>query len=340
MAKSKDGFTEAINFLEKKYGKSVFADIEDKEQPTSAAMSTGSVLIDEITGIGGFPLPGIVELYGTESSGKTTLALSVIAQAQAQGEVCGYIDSENALDFRYAKALGVEFSDARYDGKLFFAQPSAGEEALQIVDALIRTNKVRVIVIDSVASLCPQDELEGTMDQKHVALQARMMGQALRKMTAIANKNNVTLIFINQLRDKVGVMFGERTTTPGGRALKFYAKMRIYMASIKKVQDTNKNVVANTILVEVKKNKCAAPFKKCTVSIRFGEGIDKIAELIKIALENKIIKKTHNSYVYGDQKYLGYEALRTFFKEAEDELGRLKRQIQDLAANKDCGAIA
>jgi len=282
--------------LNKTFGKGTVYSLADQAFEVCPTISTGSLGIDIATGIGGIPQGRIIEVYGPESSGKTTLCLQIIAEAQARSGVAAFIDAEHALDVKYARQLGVNTDD------LIFSQPDYGEQALEIVDGLVRSGTTDVIVIDSVAALVPKKELEGDMGASLPGLQARLMSQAMRKLTSIAKKTNTTIIFINQIRSKIGVMFGSPETTTGGNALKFYASMRLDIRRIGSVKDNQGNFLANQTRVKIVKNKLAPPFKQAEFTIVFGEGIDYVAEVIDQAVAHNIIKKSGSWYSHKDTR--------------------------------------
>lgn len=294
----------------------------DKPKMNIDNISSGSILLDEALGIGGLPRGRIVEIFGPESSGKTTLALHAIAEAQKENGLCAFIDAEHALDPIYAKALGVDIEN------LVISQPDTGEQALEITEALVRSGAIDLIVIDSVAALVPKVEIEGEMGQSHVGLQARLMSQALRKLAGAVNKTNTIIIFINQLREKVGVMFGNPETTPGGRALKFYSSVRIDIRRGQAIKKSDE-VLGNNTRVKVVKNKVAPPFKQVEFDIMYGKGIDKTGEIIDVGVEKDIIKKAGSWYSYGDIK-LGQgrentkEYLEKNTKVYEEILGKIR----------------
>ena len=280
--------------ITKRYGDGTIFNLGDGANLQVEAVSTGSLGIDISLGVGGVPRGRIVEIYGPESSGKTTLCLHVVAEAQKTGGICAFIDMEHALDPAYAEKIGVDTQ------QLYVSQPDTGEQALEITEHLVRSGALDVIVIDSVAALVPRAELEGEMGDTHVGLQARLMSQALRKLTAAIKQSNVCVVFTNQLREKVGVMFGSPETTPGGRALKFYASVRMDIRRIQQIKRTG-DIVGNRTRVKIKKNKVAAPFKECEFDIMFNQGISKSGEIIDIGTELGIIDKRGAFYRYGDE---------------------------------------
>ncbi|HYC83481.1 MAG TPA: recombinase RecA [Candidatus Paceibacterota bacterium] len=298
-----------IREIQSRFGDDALMKLGEKPRVDVNAIPTGSLSLDMALGIGGIPRGRIIEIYGPESSGKTTLALHMIAEAQKQGGVCAFIDAEHALDPVYSKNLGVKVEE------LLISQPDYGEQGLEIAESLIRSGKIDIIVIDSVAALTPKDEIEGDVGQQHVGKQARLMSQALRKMTAIVAKSKTVVIFINQIRMQIGVMFGNPETTPGGKALKFYSSVRLdvrRIAQIKKGED----VVGGRVKVKVVKNKVAAPFRVAEFDILYNEGISPEGEVIALAEKHGIIAKSGANYSYGDIKLgKGYDATRTYLKE-------------------------
>jgi recombination protein RecA len=315
-----------IKNIQTKFGEGAIMKLGDKPKVNIGAIPTGSVGLDIALGIGGMPRGRIIEIYGPESSGKTTLALHVVAEAQKLGGVCAFIDAEHAMDPDYSKKLGVKIDE------LLISQPDNGEQALEIAESLIRSGEIDVVVIDSVAALTPKDEIEGDMGQTHVGKQARLMSQALRKLTAIVARSKTVVIFINQIRMQIGVMFGNPETTPGGKALKFYSSVRIdirRIAQIKKGED----VVGSRTRAKVVKNKVAAPFKVAEFDIIYNEGISPEGEIIALGEKLGVVSKSGNSYNYGEEKLgRGYDATRTFLKENPDLKAKILKEILEKMA--------
>ena len=307
--------------VEREFGKGSIVRLGDHPKVDVEAISSGSILLDSCLGIGGYPKGRIVEIYGPESSGKTTLALTAVAEVQKKGGLAAYIDAENSIDPDYAKNLGVNIDD------LILSQPDSGEEALEIVETLARSGVFSLIVVDSVAALVPQAELDGQMIDSSVGLQARMMSKAMRKITGLLNKNNCTVIFINQLREKVGVIYGSNETTTGGRALKFFSSVRIDIRRSEAIKD-GQNLIGNVANIKVVKNKVATPFKSCKVDIIYGQGISKEGELLDLAIEKGIVKKSGSWYeVYGDRMGQGRETAKTYLRENKDIFERIKSEV-------------
>ena len=314
---------EAIKAIEKEYGKGAIMDISSENPIKVEAVSSGSLAIDSALGIGGYPKGRIVEVYGPESSGKTTIALHAIAEVQKTGGIAAFIDAENALDIEYAKALGIDFTP----GKFFLSQPDSGEQALDIAEKLILSGAIDIIVIDSVAALVPKAEIDGVMGANHIGLQARLMSQALRKLTGQINKANTIALFINQLREKVGVMFGSPEVTTGGRALKFYSTVRIDVRKGEAIKGADSEILGNRTKIKIVKNKVAPPFKIAEVDIMFGEGISKIGETLDFAVDLDIINKSGSWFSYnGERLGQGRENVKKVFEENEE----LYNEIYDL----------
>ena len=326
MAKEKnseeDILKSVIQQVEHEFGKGSLMRLGDRPSTDNGAISSGSILLDEALGIGGYPRGRIIEIYGPESSGKTTLALSAVAECQKKGEKVAFIDAENSIDPEYAKNLGVNIDD------LILSQPDSGEEALEIVEMLAKSGVFGLVVIDSIAALVPQAELDGMMQDNSVGLQARLMSKALRKITAILNKNACTVIFINQLREKVGVVYGNNETTTGGRALKFYSSVRIDIRRTEAIKD-GLNIVGNVVSVKVVKNKVAPPFKTVKLDIIYGKGISKEGELLDLAIEKGIAKKSGSWYeIYGERIGQGRETAKEFLREHPEIFEAAKEQIK------------
>jgi recombination protein RecA len=313
----------ALAQIERQFGKGAIMRLGQRETLNLEAISTGSIAVDHAIGIGGFPRGRVVEVYGPESSGKTTLALSVVAHAQKKGGIAAFIDAEHALDAEYAKKLGVDIDN------MLVSQPDNGEQALEIAEMLVRSNAVDVVVVDSVAALVPKAELEGEMGDSHVGLQARLMSQALRKLTAIVAKSKTTLIFINQIREKIGVMFGSPETTTGGRALKFYASVRIDIRRIAAIKD-GEVVTGSRVKVKVVKNKVAAPFRQAEFDIDYGEGISKNGELVDLGVEHKLVIKSGAWYSYGDLRLgQGRDNSKNFLRDNPDLADEIETKIRE-----------
>src|SRR4051812_3415912 len=302
----------ALGQIDKQFGKGSIMRMGDKEIVPMAAVSTGALALDLALGIGGLPRGRVVEIFGPESSGKSTLAMHVVAEAQRNGGICAYIDAEHAMDPQYAKNIGLDIDN------LLISQPDTGEQALEIADMLVRSGAIDVLVIDSVAALTPRAEIEGEMGDSHVGLQARLMSQALRKLTGNLNKTNTICVFINQLREKIGVMFGSPETTPGGRALKFYSSVRLDIRRIESIKD-GVEVVGNRTRVKVVKNKVAPPFKQAEFDITFGRGISREGSVLDIGVDLGIVKKSGAWFTYeGEQLGQGRENVKKFLAENLD----------------------
>ena len=322
---------EAIKIIEKEYGKGAIMDISSENPIKVEAVSSGSLAIDSALGIGGYPKGRIVEVYGPESSGKTTIALHAIAEVQKTGGIAAFIDAENALDIEYAKALGVDFTP----GKFFLSQPDSGEQALDIAEKLILSGAIDIIVIDSVAALVPKAEIDGVMGANHIGLQARLMSQALRKLTSQINKANTIALFINQLREKVGVMFGSPEVTTGGRALKFYSTVRIDVRKGEAIKGADSEILGNRTKIKIVKNKVAPPFKIAEVDIMFGEGISKIGETLDFAVDLDIINKSGSWFSYnGERLGQGRENVKKIFEENEELYNEIYALVREEIMNK------
>jgi recombination protein RecA len=313
----------AIEQIEKDHGKGSIMKLGDKPAAKIEAISTGSISLDAALGIGGVPRGRIMEIYGPESSGKTTVCLHIIAEAQKTGGLAAFIDTEHALDTNYAQKLGVDI------GNLLVSQPEYGEQALEICETLVRSNALDVIVVDSVAALTPRAEIEGEMGDAVMGMQARLMSQALRKLTAAVSKSNVVLIFTNQLRDKIGVMFGSPETTTGGKALKFYASLRMDIRRIAAIKDGT-DVIGNRTKVKIVKNKVAPPFKEVEFDIIYNEGISKIGDLIDIAVNKEIIKKGGAWFTYGENRVQGRDGLKKLLQEEPVMYDKLLNEVKTL----------
>jgi len=313
----------AVRDLESKFGEGVLMKLGDVAKVDVDVIPTGSLSLDMALGVGGIPRGRIIEIFGPESSGKTTLALHVIAEAQKKGGITAFIDAEHALDPEYAKRLGVKTED------LLISQPDTGEQALEIIESLVRSGKVDVIVVDSVAALTPKAEIEGDMGQQHMGLQARLMSHALRKLTAIVSKSNTIVIFLNQIRMKIGIVFGNPETTPGGNALKFYCSVRIdlrRLAQIKKGED----IIGNRVKAKIVKNKVAPPFKIAEFDILYNEGISFEGDLLGLGEKYGVVKKSGASYSFGDISFgRGYDASRLFLKENKKIANDLAKAIKE-----------
>jgi recombination protein RecA len=312
----------ALGQIEKQFGKGAVMKMGDRADMMVEAIPTGALALDLALGIGGLPRGRVTEIYGPESSGKSTLAMHVVAEAQRNGGVCAYVDAEHAMDPVYAQAIGVDVDE------LLISQPDTGEQALEITDMLVRSGAIDVVVIDSVAALTPRAEIEGDMGDTHVGLQARLMSQALRKLTGNLSKSNTICIFINQLREKIGVMFGSPETTPGGRALKFYSSVRLDIRRIESIKD-GAEVVGNRTRVKVVKNKIAPPFKQAEFDIMYGKGISREGSVLDIGVDLGIIKKSGAWYTYeGEQLGQGRENAKTFLNENPEIMVEISERIR------------
>jgi len=322
-------FDNLLSSLQEKFGEGSIMKLGDVRHSDVAVVPTGSFSLDLALGVGGLPRGRVIEIFGPESSGKTTLALNVIAQAQKQGGKAAFIDAEHAMDPEYAGKLGVNVNE------LLISQPDSGEEALNILESLVRSGMISVVVVDSVAALTPQAELEGEMGEQHVGRQARMMGQALRKLTAIASNSQTLIIFINQIRMKIGVMFGNPETTPGGRALPFAASVRIDIRRIAQVKK-GEAVVGNRVKAKVVKNKVAAPFKFAEFDILFNEGISYEGDVLNAGVNHGVIKKSGASFSFeGERLGVGFENARAKLKEDKKLIGEIKKKVAEAIKNGD-----
>jgi len=316
----------ALSQIEKQFGKGSVMRMGESSHMAVEAISTGAMALDLALGIGGLPRGRIVEIYGPESSGKSTLAMHVVAEAQRNGGICAYIDAEHAMDPVYAKAIGVNIDD------LLISQPDTGEQGLEIAEMLIRSGAIDVIVIDSVAALTPRAEIEGDMGDAHVGLQARLMSQALRKLTGTLSKSRTIAVFINQLREKVGVVYGSPEVTPGGRALKFYSSVRLEIRRVESIKD-GPDVVGNRTKVKVVKNKCAAPFKVAEFDIMYGTGISREGSLLDVGVELGLIKKAGAWFTYeGEQLGQGRENAKQFLRETPELMVTIDERVRSSLA--------
>ncbi len=317
-----ESVADTLDAIRTKFGDDAIMKLGDKPKVDINAIPTGSIGLDAALGVGGIPRGRIIEIFGPESSGKTTLTLHIIAEAQKLGGICAFIDAEHAMDPDYAKRLGVKTDE------LLISQPDNGEQALEIVESLVRSGKMDVVVIDSVAALTPKDEIEGDMGAHHVGKQARLMSQALRKLTGIVAKSKTVVIFINQIRMQIGVMFGNPETTPGGKALKFYTSVRLDIRRIAQIKK-GEEIMGGRTRVKVVKNKVAAPFKQTEFDLMYNEGISQEGEIIALGEKMGLIQKSGTSYNYGEVKLgRGYDATRQFFKENKDIAEKILTEIR------------
>lgn len=333
MSNEKDAKLKALKLtldkLDKAYGKGTVMKMSDAAVEDVDAISSGSLGLDLALGVGGYPRGRVIEIFGPESSGKTTLTLHAIAEAQKGGGIAAFIDAEHAFDRFYAKNLGVDIEN------LIISQPDHGEQALEIADNLIRSGAIDIVVIDSVAALTPKSEIEGEMGDSKMGLHARLMSQALRKLTSSISKTHCTVIFINQLREKIGVMFGNPETTTGGNALKFYASVRLDIRRSTQIKDSGSEVVGNKTRVKVVKNKVAPPFKVAEFDIMYGEGISKVGEVIDLAVEFDIVKKSGSWFSYGDTKLgQGRDAVKALLKDNPELMEELEEKIKEAIRQK------
>ena len=312
----------ALAQIERQFGKGSIMKLGDRSSLNVPVISTGSLAIDAALGIGGFPRGRVIEIYGPESSGKTTIALQAIAEAQKEGGAAAFIDAEHAMDAEYAGRLGVQIDD------LLVSQPDYGEQALEIAEMLVRSGALDILVIDSVAALVPRAELEGDMGDSHVGLQARLMSQALRKLAGIVAKSNTCMIFINQIREKIGVMFGNPETTTGGRALKFYSSVRLEIRRVASIKEGDQNL-GNRTKAKIVKNKMAPPFKEAQFDMIFGEGISREAEILDLGLVHQILTRSGSWFSYGEERLgQGRENVKQFFKDNEDVRAEVEQKIK------------
>lgn len=319
----KAALNNALKKIEKNFGKGSIMRMGDAADTQIATISSGSLAIDEALGVGGYPRGRIIEMYGPESSGKTTVALHAVAEVQHRGGTAAYIDAENALDPQYAQSLGVDIDN------LLLSQPDTGEEGLEIADALIASGAVDIVVVDSVAALVPRAEIEGEMGDAHVGLQARLMSQALRKLSGEVNKTKTIAIFINQIREKVGVMFGNPETTPGGRALKFYATIRMEIRRGEQLKNGT-NVIGNRAKIKIVKNKVAPPFKRAEVDIMYGKGISKTGELLDMAVDKDLVNKSGAWYSYGSERIgQGRENAKQWLADHPEQMNELMTKVRE-----------
>jgi len=333
-AKDKEGeekitaAADAINQIKSRFGEGSIMKLGEAKSMTVEAVPTGCLSLDIALGVGGVPRGRIIEIYGPESSGKTTLAQHIVAEVQKIGGIAAFVDAEHALDPEYAKKIGVKVNE------LLISQPDTGEQALEIVETLVRSNAVDVIVVDSVAALTPRAEIEGDMGDTHIGLQARLMSQALRKLAAIVGKSQTVIIFINQIRHKIGVMFGNPETTPGGNALKFYSSLRIEVRRAAQIKQADK-IIGNRVKAKIVKNKVAAPFRVTEFDIMYNEGISLAGDLLDTGIAYGVINKNGNSYSYGEEKLgVGRETAKSYLRENPKMMNRIKKEIWQEAKAK------
>ncbi len=327
--KKEDAALSAIEQIRTKFGEGSIMRFGDARKTNVDAISTGCLSLDLAFGIGGVPRGRIIEIYGPESSGKTTLAQHIVAEVQKTGGIAAFVDAEHALDPDYAAKIGVNIKE------MLLSQPDSGEQALDIVETLVRSNAVDVIVVDSVAALVPQKEIEGDMGDQHMGLQARLMSQALRKLTAVISKTKTVVIFINQIRNKIGVFFGNPETTSGGNALKFYCSVRVEIRRAAQIKQGD-NIIGNRVKVKIVKNKVAAPFKTCEFDIMYNEGISLAGDLIDLGVEHDVVKKNGNNYAFGDIKLgNGREAAKKTLKEDKKMMAEIRKAILTVQKNKE-----
>ena len=321
--KKEEALEEALKTIKKQYGQGAIMKLGDRVSVKVDAISTGSLILDSALGIGGYPKGRVIEIYGPESSGKTTVALHAIASAQKKGGRAAFIDAEHAIDPEYAKRLGVNIDE------LILSQPDSGEQAMEIVEILVKSQSVDLVVVDSVAALVPQAELDGEMSDAQVGAQARLMSKALRKITALLNKSECSIIFINQLREKVGIMFGNPETTPGGRALKFYSTIRLDVRKGETIKNGSE-IVGNVVNIKVVKNKVAAPFKTASVDLIYGLGINKEGEVLDLAVNSEIVKKSGSWYDYnGERIAQGRESAKKYLAENQAVFLEIENKVKE-----------
>lgn len=321
--KKEEALEEALKLIKKQYGQGAIMKLGDRVSVKVDTISSGSLLLDAALGIGGYPKGRVVEIYGPESSGKTTVALHAIASCQKKGGRAAFIDAEHAIDPEYAKRLGVNIDE------LILSQPDSGEQAMEIVEILVKSQSVDLVVVDSVAALVPQAELDGEMSDAQVGAQARLMSKALRKITGLLNKSECTIIFINQLREKVGILFGNPETTPGGRALKFYSTIRLDVRKGEAIKNGSE-IIGNVVNIKIVKNKVAAPFKTASVDLVYGQGICKEAEVLDLAANNEIVKKSGSWYDYnGERIAQGRESAKKYLVEHPVVLKEIEEKVRE-----------
>jgi len=323
-----DNLTEVLDDIKQKFGEGSIMKLKEIRAVDIDTVSTGSISLDAALGVGGVPRGRVIEIFGPEASGKTTLALHIMAEAQRKGGIGAFVDAEHAMDPDYAKRIGVNIEE------LLISQPDSGEQALQIVESLVRSGSVDVIVIDSVAALTPKIEIEGEIGDQHIGLQARLMSQALRKLSGVISKTKTIVIFLNQTRMKIGIIFGNPETTPGGLALKFYASVRIHLQRTAQIKHGDE-IIGNRVRAKIVKNKVAAPFKTAEFDIYYNEGISRIGDIIKTAMKGEIIKQVGSWYQFGNKKLgQGVEGAKNFLKENPETLKEIKKQIIEQISNQ------
>lgn len=333
-SKKEEAALSAMEQIRAKFGEGSIMKFGDARKTDVDAISTGCLSLDVALGIGGIPRGRIIEIFGPESSGKTTLAQHVVAEVQKLGGIAAFVDAEHALDPLYAEKIGVNIKD------LIISQPDSGEQALEIVETLVRSNAVDVVVVDSVAALVPQKEIEGDMGDQHMGLQARLMSQALRKLTGSINRTNTVVIFINQIRNKIGVFFGNPETTTGGNALKFYASVRVEIRRAAQIKQ-GENIIGNRVKVKIVKNKVAAPFRSCEFDIMYNEGISLAGDILDTGVDYDVIKKSGNSYSFGEVKLgVGRETAKKFLKEDRKLMTSIRKAIMTEVTSREASGAA